>query len=83
LIDRVEGRAGAAETPIGRLPVAGELDLEGLGLSQEARDVLFGFDRDGWRAEFGAIGGYLAEYGERMPAALAAEQRRIARELAG
>jgi phosphoenolpyruvate carboxykinase (GTP) len=83
MIDRVEGRAGAAETPVGRLPLAEELDLDGLELSQEARDVLFGFDLDGWRAEFDAIGNYLGEYGDRMPAALAAEQRRIAAVLAG
>jgi phosphoenolpyruvate carboxykinase (GTP) len=83
MIDRVEGRAGAAETPVGRLPLAEELDLDGLELSQEARDVLFGFDLDGWRAEFDAIGAYLGEYGDRMPAALAAEQRRIAAVLAG
>jgi phosphoenolpyruvate carboxykinase (GTP) len=83
MIDRVEGRAGATETPVGRLPVVEDLDLAGLDLPQAARDVLFGFDRDGWRAEFGAIGEYLAEYGDRMPAALVDEQRRIAAELAG
>jgi phosphoenolpyruvate carboxykinase (GTP) len=83
MIDRVEGRAGAAETPVGRLPLVEDVDLEGLALSQDALDVLFGFDREGWQAEFGAIGEFLAEYGERMPAALAAEQRRIAGELAG
>jgi phosphoenolpyruvate carboxykinase (GTP) len=68
---------------VGRLPQVAELDLDGLELSQEARDVLFGFDREGWRAEFDAIGNYLGEYGERMPTALLAEQRRIAGELAG
>jgi phosphoenolpyruvate carboxykinase (GTP) len=83
MIDRVEGRAGATETPVGRLPVVEDLDLAGLDLPQAARDVLFGFDRDGWRAEFGAIGEFLAEYGDRMPAALVDEQRRIAAELAG
>ena len=45
--------------------------------------MLFGFDREGWQAEFGAIGEYLAGYGDRMPEALSAEQRRIAAELAG
>jgi len=83
MIDRVEGRAGATETPVGRLPVVEDVDLDGLALSQEARDVLFGFDREGWQAEFGAIGEYLAGYGDRMPEALAAEQRRIAAQLAG
>jgi phosphoenolpyruvate carboxykinase (GTP) len=83
MIDRVEGRAGAAETPVGRLPLVEDVDLEGLALPQDALDVLFGFDREGWQTEFGAIGEFLAEYGDRMPPALKAEQRRIAGELAG
>ena len=47
------------------------------------RAKLFGFDADGWRAEFASIGEYLDEYGLRMPVALKEEQQRIAGELAG
>ena len=43
---------------------------------------LFGFERDGWRAEFDSIGSYLDEYGPRMPQALKDEQQRIADALA-
>ena len=78
MIDRVEGKAGVVDTPIGGLPKVDELDLDGLALSEEARSVLFGFDRDGWRQEFAGIGEYLDGYGARMPGALKAEQRRIA-----
>ena len=81
MIRRVEGSAGAVETPIGHLPAAGDLNLDGVELSEEAREKLFGFDRDGWRAEFDAIAGYLADYGPRMPQALKDEQGRIAEML--
>ena len=82
MIRRVEGGAGAVETPIGRLPAEADLNLEGLELSAEARAKLFGYDRAGWQAEFESIGEFLDEYGPRMPAALKVEQRRISRDLA-
>ena len=82
MIGRVEGTAGAEATPIGALPTTGDLNLDGVSLTDEARELLFGFDRDGWQAEFASIGEYLGEYGERMPAALKAEQARIAAALA-
>ena len=82
MIGRAEGRADAVETPIGYLPAEGALSLDGLDLSAEARDKLFGFEREGWRAEFESIGEYLDGYGPRMPQALKDEQQRIAATLA-
>ncbi len=81
IIGRVAGRAQATETPIGHLPAPGALNLDGLSLDAEAMDKLFGVDRDGWRAEFDAIAGYLADYGPRMPAALERQAREIAARL--
>ncbi len=81
MIKRVEGNAGALDTPIGVLPVPGELDLDGLVLSVEAQETLFGFDQTGWKAEFASIGEYLDEYGPRMPEALKNERVRISQVL--
>jgi phosphoenolpyruvate carboxykinase (GTP) len=77
MIGRVKGEAAAIETPIGALPRPEDLNLDGIALGEEARDKLFGFDRDAWRAEFDSIGEFLDEYGPRMPQALKAEQARI------
>jgi phosphoenolpyruvate carboxykinase (GTP) len=82
MIERVEGRADAVQTPIGALPREVDLKLDGVELSDEARAKLFGFDRAGWRTEVASIGDYLREYGPRMPQALHDEQRRIAAMLA-
>jgi phosphoenolpyruvate carboxykinase (GTP) len=82
MIKRVEGKAGALDTPIGALPRPEDVNLEGVPLTAEARDKLFGFDRQAWQAELDGIGNYLDEYGPRMPAALKNEQQRIAAELA-
>ena len=81
MIKRADGEVGAVETPIGNLPGESDLNLDGVELNGEARAKLFGFDADGWKAEFASIGDYLDEYGPRMPAALKDEQRRIAGEL--
>jgi phosphoenolpyruvate carboxykinase (GTP) len=83
MIKRVEGQADAVQTPIGALPRQSDLHLDGVDLSDEARAKLFGFDAEGWRAEFHSIGDYLREYGPRMPQALLDEQRRIAGALDG
>ena len=82
MIGRAEGRAEAVETPIGYLPADGALSLDGLALDDEAREKLFGFEREGWKAEFASIGEYLEGYGPRMPQALKDEQQRIAAALA-
>ncbi len=81
MIERVKGTAGAIDTPIGALPRAEDINLDGVSLGDEAREKLFGFDRDGWRAEFASIGHYLEEYGPRIPQALIDEQQRIAARL--
>ena len=77
MIGRVKGEAAAVETPIGALPRPEDLNLDGIALGEEARDKLFGFDRDAWRTEFDSIGEFLDEYGPRMPQALKTEQARI------
>ena len=81
MIGRVKGEAGAVDTPIGALPGAEHINLDGVALSDEARDKLFGFDAEGWRAEFAGIGSYLEEFGARMPQALKDLQVRIANAL--
>jgi len=82
MLKRVEGTADAVETPIGNLPKAGDLNTEGLNMPSATLDKLLHVDRAGWQAEMEAIGEYLAGYGERTPAALKAEQSRIAQQLA-
>jgi phosphoenolpyruvate carboxykinase (GTP) len=81
MIKRVKGEADAVETPIGALPKIDEFNLDGIDLPDDAREKLFGFDREGWRAEFDGIASYLDEYGPRMPQALKDEQQRIAESL--
>ncbi|AAT88421.1 phosphoenolpyruvate carboxykinase [Leifsonia xyli subsp. xyli str. CTCB07] len=70
---RVEGSAGAEETAIGRLPLADELDLDGLGLPAEDLAALFDIDTERWLAECALTEQYFARFGPRVPPALTAE----------
>ncbi len=81
MIKRVKCEVGAVETPIGALPRIEHVNLEGVELSDEARAKLFGFDRDGWRAEIASLAGFLDEFGDRMPELLKLEQQRSAARL--
>ena len=77
MLKRVDGEVDSVETPIGHLPKIADINLDGVELSDEARDKLFNYDRDGWRHEFASIGEYLDEYGPRMPQALKDEQHAV------
>ncbi|MDO5505608.1 MAG: phosphoenolpyruvate carboxykinase (GTP) [Pseudoxanthomonas suwonensis] len=81
MIGRVKGEAEGVDTPIGILPTPEALNLDGVDLTGEAREKLFGVDTDGWKAEAASIGEYLSSYGEAMPDALHAQQRRLAEAL--
>ena len=82
IIGRCEGRSGALETPIGRVPDSTDIRLDDLALGQSAIRELFEVDAAGWRNEVDAIGSYLEGFGARLPERLRQEQRRIAQALA-
>jgi phosphoenolpyruvate carboxykinase (GTP) len=81
MIDRVEGRASGQQTPIGTVPAAGELKLDGLELDRQTLETLLHVDRAGWQAELADIGEYLHSFGPRMPPQLHTEQQRVAKAL--
>ncbi len=81
MLARVEGRVGAESTPIGYLPMAADLQLEGLGLTSRTVDAMLHVDVDGWQAELKAIGEFLQTFGERTPRELEAEVARVSSDL--
>jgi phosphoenolpyruvate carboxykinase (GTP) len=73
IIRRIEGQADAVETPIGRLPVLEELNLEGVEISNEDLEELFRLDWGSWKAEADMTEEYFAQFGERVPPAMREE----------
>ena len=68
MCDRVDGKVGANETPIGLMPKKEEFCLEGLNLSDEAWNALTKVDVDGYKATVADAKAYLAKFGDKLPA---------------
>ena len=81
ILDRVEGKVDATETPIGFLPNVSDIDIDGLDVSKETMEALLGVDVGQWQDEVAAIGAYLDEYGARMPQAMKDELGKISAAL--
>ncbi|TIH31653.1 phosphoenolpyruvate carboxykinase (GTP) [Subtercola vilae] len=78
IIRRLEGDVAARQTPIGGLPLAHELNVDGLGLTRDQLDTLLGLDAEGWVIEADETERYFASLGsDRMPAALTDELTRL------
>ncbi|MGD0493890.1 MAG: phosphoenolpyruvate carboxykinase (GTP) [Steroidobacteraceae bacterium] len=73
IIDRCKGSADAHETVIGHLPRPSQLDTAGLDISAAALEDLLTVSPSAWMTELEAVGAYLAEFADRVPAALHAE----------
>ena len=73
VIRRVEGEHTGAETAVGTIPAAGELNLTGIEEVEQDLDKIFAIDPASWLAEADLTEEYFAQFGDRLPAALAAE----------
>jgi phosphoenolpyruvate carboxykinase (GTP) len=67
IFERVQGTAKAVETPIGRLPAPGAMDLEGLKIADDRVAELLKVDVEGWTAEVPQIRKHFEKFGSRMP----------------
>ena len=77
MLDRIEGRAKATETPIGSVPAPGSLLLDGLSISQDTLNELLRVDPSAWAEESRAVGKFFKEFGDRLPEALREEHRAL------
>jgi phosphoenolpyruvate carboxykinase (GTP) len=81
IIKRCEHKVGFLETPIGKMPLPGDLNLDGIDVPAATMEALLEVDTAAWQAEIADIGEYLDSYGDRTPAAIKAEQARVAQAL--
>jgi len=81
IFKRCDGAVDAVETPIGLLPTLDGLNLDQLGLSEDAIASLLRVDADGWMAELPLIEDYYASFGEHVPEELKEELEELKRKL--
>jgi phosphoenolpyruvate carboxykinase (GTP) len=81
VFERVAGTAGATRTAIGDLPLASDLDLDGLDVSEADLATLLAVDADGWKSAIPQIEEHFAKFGDSLPPALAAQLATLAAAL--
>jgi phosphoenolpyruvate carboxykinase (GTP) len=81
MCDRLDGKVGAKETPIGLMPKDGDLDLTGLDLPKENLQALMNVDLAEWKAEVPDIEQHFKTFGNRLPARLRKQLEEFKRRL--
>ncbi|HEX3120685.1 MAG TPA: phosphoenolpyruvate carboxykinase (GTP) [Candidatus Acidoferrum sp.] len=81
ILERVEGRGGAEETPIGFVPSRNALTLDGLNLSSETVDELLEVDPQDWEQELIDSKEFLQKFGSRLPRAIREEHEKLSGRL--
>ena len=67
IVDRVHGRVGARETPLGLTPNIEDLAMDGLDIPRSRMEQLFSVERNGWEEELRDISVFLSRFGRRLP----------------
>jgi phosphoenolpyruvate carboxykinase (GTP) len=67
IAERLDGKAEAKDTPIGRVPAKTALDIDGISIADEALDILLGVDLDVWEEEASLIPAHYETFGDRLP----------------
>ncbi len=67
---RVIGEVGAVDALTGRIPAPGELNTDGLEISDADLSALFDLDPDAWAAEADLTEEFFVRFGDRVPEAL-------------
>jgi phosphoenolpyruvate carboxykinase (GTP) len=72
VFERLDGTAGAVETPIGNLPVVSDLDTSGLKVDAADMNTLLSLDTAGWLEAVPQIREHYATFGTKLPKQLSA-----------
>jgi phosphoenolpyruvate carboxykinase (GTP) len=82
IFERTSGAGKAVKTPIGFMPTADALDLEGLeGVSDTDMKELLKVDNNEWLNEVVSIKDHYSKYGEKLPKELSAQLEALASRL--
>ena len=82
VVEQISGSGTAIETPIGLLPKAGALTLDGLGLSDAEVAEILKVDVAEWTGELPKIAQHFANLGKRVPAQMHAQLAALEKRLA-
>jgi phosphoenolpyruvate carboxykinase (GTP) len=81
VVERVAGADNAVDSPIGRVPAPGALDLDGLDIDEETVTELLRVDADSWRAEVPQLEEHYTGIGSTLPQELRDELQELEKRL--
>jgi phosphoenolpyruvate carboxykinase (GTP) len=78
---RCNGEGEAVETPIGLVPAEGEIDTDGLEITEQEMSELRQVDNDAVRQELDQVEEHLDQFGDKLPAAVAEQMAQLKSKL--
>ncbi|MCC6879563.1 MAG: phosphoenolpyruvate carboxykinase (GTP) [Rhodocyclaceae bacterium] len=81
IAERLDDAADAVDTPIGRLPARGALDISGLQLTDADLDLLLTVDPEVWAEEAALIPAFYERFGDHTPPELWAQYEALVARL--
>ena len=81
ILNRCNGKVDAVETPIGYVPKAEDIELDGLDITLETVRDLLSIDKEAWKADAANIREFYALVGERVPDTLYKELEALEKRL--
>jgi phosphoenolpyruvate carboxykinase (GTP) len=82
IVDRIEHQAGGQDTPIGVVPSAADLDLDGLDVDADDVDTALKVNAAEWRDEVPLIEEWLEFVGDKLPTGVKDEFEALKQRLA-
>ncbi len=81
ILDRCEDKVDAVESPIGFLPKAEDINIEGLDITIDTVKELLTVDKNNWTEEVKGIEEFYAQFGDRLPEELKVELAKLKEKL--
>src|SRR5207247_2550016 len=81
VFERISGTGKAVDTPIGRLPAAGAIDVTGLHIPDASMAELLRADVEGWLQDLPGVKRHYEKFGDRLPAGLREELAALEKRL--
>jgi phosphoenolpyruvate carboxykinase (GTP) len=81
IVDRVNNRVQARETPIGFIPYLKDLYLEGLDIPKQKLEKLFEVKLEDWESEMRDVQNFLGQFGDHLPQEMREEYKALAEHL--
>jgi phosphoenolpyruvate carboxykinase (GTP) len=79
ILERVEGRGAAQETPIGYVPARGGLTLDGMKISDDSLNELLRVNPADWETELEDAKQFLMKFGARLPREVREEHAKLSK----